>query len=328
MVNASKQMKQNKALPGTSAVVLTSTVAILLAGISHLLSVPSAVNYSSRSTNTLAYDAYNEIKTLASSQGADYVFAFKTNTHFALPNPLNRNFYLLSCTNILASGLCQPNGSNPSAWAIQAVSPRHCIYAWHTWTTYAPRTNLWFLRGGGVYTNWTIAITHITNTDIAVALMANTNPCYYRVWCNPADALVDFNYSNDVTVVVGHYASASGNVTTWTSSSFVGSNTIASSYVSLDIYPTSATLSNRVYAFGDYSTYPDHVWHVGDSSSPMWVIFHKEAVLITEATNPAGGAYLDTNRINPVMAWLSTNNGAPVYTLTPYPVAETFARLR
>jgi hypothetical protein len=328
-VNLPKIMQPCKTSWSTSLVVVISAATGLLPGtVASMSSLNDTNPAATGSTGTLAYDAYHEIKTLASSQGADCVFAFKTNGFFALPNPLNPHFYLLGCKNILASGLCQPDGSNPSAWAIQAVSPRHCLYAWHTWTTYAPRTNLWFLRGGGVYTNWTMATAHITNTDIAVTLMAKTNPCYYRVWCNAADSFVESNDANEVTVVVGHYASTSGNVTTWTTGSFVGSNTMANGFVGLGTYPTAATLSNRVCAFGDYATYPDGVWHVGDSSSPMWVILHGEAVLVTEATFPTGGAYLDPNLINPAMAWLSTNNSAPVYTLTSYPFAATFARPR
>ncbi len=239
---------------------------------------------------------------------------------------LTTNFWLRDVTNILASsqGMIQYGHLYSYATYVTPISPRHVIGASHTGGQ-GLSDSVWLLPNGTLYTNTAVVLANgqparqfIPGTDIVIALMQKTNPffCKYlpdikskvpyfrdmNATKHPAPVFVRFHLGN-----AGGYHGHPGN-TNYTHTSFISSAGGLGSFFSVPGTPT----------FGDYSK--GDRWVGGDSGGPAFAIINNEAVLVCLAYTGGGGPAIAnyTNQINAAMANLSTNNGAPVYTLTPY----------
>ena len=123
------------------------------------------------------------------TNGASGNFVWIPDNQVVTPDNLHLDpgFFLRDVTNILAASQTEisEGWSFSCANYLTAISPRFCISAAHTVNRNSDGYNghkmLWLLPGGAFYTNAAIAGLVISNADLIVCLMANTNPLFCRV---------------------------------------------------------------------------------------------------------------------------------------------------
>lgn len=293
-------------------------IALLCAG---ALAAGAAQN-SARAAGSVSLADHMAEQLRSRTNGADCDFVSKTNqVYFLLPSQprLSAHFWLRDVTNILATSVAcyEPDwtGNQPSWWVVGAclspISPRHCIATTHV-TGGALDTHLWLLPDGSFYTNSIIASTNLGG-DLTICLMSRTNPLVYRVLPDisaKVSGLRTGNYTTNkpaLAVLMHHASQNTPYITTFTAA-----------LRSPAAWCGQAT--NQV-EFGNYSL--GYRQANGDSSSPILTVINNEAVFICQVFGPMGGPApgMRTNAVNAAMAFLSTNNAAPVYQLKLYDVS-------
>ena len=251
---------------------------------------------------TLGEHMAAQLSSRTNGSGFDFI-GIKTNNSWlvAVPPVMTNNFYLRDVTNILATGHVYWDVSRQH-WSIgaclSAISPRHCVQTTHVGGF---TTNIWLLPDGTAYTNWMVGYTNLGG-DLNIVLMARTNPMFYRVMPDFSTKAKISAFSKPALGVLMHHASLGKPYVT--------------TFVTTMLYPGQFGQRYNQFEFGDYSL--GYVQVVGDSSSPMLAVIHDEAILIAQTYlgsmyGPAPG--LRVAQVNAGMNWLSTNYGAPVYTV-------------
>jgi hypothetical protein len=232
--------------------------------------------------------------------------------------PTNKpNFWLLGVTNIFAQSQIAPGMSGGLPY-LTAIAPHFCVCANHVFSgnAHLGEAFVWIRPDGSYYTNATVASANITNTDIQVVLMAQTNWTICKVLPD-ISAKVPFLRSHDVyrftPPVFVRFHQGIGRTNQFHS-------TFVSAGYSMGLFPSGAGYNpaypySRV-TFGDYSK--GDCWVSGDSSGAAFAIINGEAVLLGTAYTatycpPLG---LFTNEINAAMATLCASNGLEAETLT------------
>jgi hypothetical protein len=197
-----------------------------------------------------------------------------TNLH------MDASFFLRDVTNILAAS--QTDISKGSSYScanyLTAISPRFCVSAAHTAArnsdAYNGRKMLWLLPSGAFYTNAAIAGFVISNADLMVCLMANTNPFFCRVLPVVTNKVPALKYGQSPqNLPLPAVLFRGGDGTPEPHTAFVlsltsdGSSGVASYGSPVDSF-----------VFGGYKGHDG--WISGDSSSPAYVIINNEAALI------------------------------------------------
>jgi hypothetical protein len=242
---------------------------------------------------------------------------------FVTPPALTTNFWLRDVTNILASSVGMIRGGclNSDASFVTPISPRHVISAAHTGGQ-GLDGSVWLLPDGTLYTNTAVRSANgqpareiIPGTDIIITLMQKTNPAFCKYLpdiTSKVPAWRDGNFAtHPAPPFVRFHLNGRTGLTNHTS--FISAGRGMGSFGG--IQASNCTL------FGDYAK--GDAWVGGDSASPAYAIINNEAVLICVAYTGGGGPAIArfTNQINAVMANLSTNHAAPVYTVTSYDVS-------
>jgi hypothetical protein len=258
------------------------------------------------------------------TNGSFYFTGPVSGGNFVTRPTLATNFWLRDVTNILASsvGMIQNGHLYSDATFVTPISPRHVISAKHMGGQ-GLSPSVWLLPDGSLYTNTAVVLPDgqparefIPHTDIAVALMQKTNPFYCKYLPDITAKVAAWKTHNFTTNLAPPFVRfhLNGRTGLTNHTSFISAGR------SLGSFGGGIQISN-VIAFGDYAK--GDFWVGGDSAGPAFAIINNEAVLICVASSPLGGPPIAhfTNQINAAMAHLSTNNGAPVYQLTPYDVS-------
>lgn len=254
------------------------------------------------------------------TNGASGNFVWIPDNQVVTPDNLHLDpgFFLRDVTNILAASQTEisEGWSFSCANYLTAISPRFCISAAHTVNRNSDGYNghkmLWLLPGGAFYTNAAIAGLVISNADLIVCLMANTNPLFCRVLpavANLVPALKHGQSPQNLPLPAVLFRGGDGLPEPHTA--FV---------LSLASDGSSGTAAYGSFAggfvFGGYEGHDS--WISGDSSSPAFVIINNEAALIGVASTPLGSSSVSARlaEVNAAMAALAKAAGIPTETVT------------
>ncbi len=255
---------------------------------------------------------------------------------FATPPVINPDFWLKDVTNIEAQSLGMLSGGN--FWVghyLTAISPRHCLGVVHTGLVYTNSPSVWILPNGRLYTNQGIAY-RTDGNDAVVVLMAQTNPFFCRIFPN-ATRKIGFwqtpwpqnsypGFTNCSSPVFVRFHQGVGGIYYYTNYPWFEPTFISGSPC-LGVFQG----ETNTPLFGDYldgnggghgaTTWPGgDQWIAGDSGGAAYGIVNNEAVFVCAASSAMGGLppANKLDRLNAMMASLSTNNAAPVYSLSVY----------
>jgi hypothetical protein len=254
---------------------------------------------------TLAEHLVAQLASRTNGNTSDFLITKTNQVYFHGTPSVVSNFWLRGVTNINATSVGRIAGSTFNVGAcLSAVSPRHCITAAHV-GAYPNQPAVWILDSGELYTNTVIAWTN--SGDLMVCLMAQTNPCYYRVLPD-ITAKAQFNPALGPVPVAVRLHDASRNTPAVTS--FVSGLRGNGSF---------GAFAWGQFTFGDYAA--GDMGLVGDSSSAAICVINGESVLIgaayTAQSCPTPGTA--AANVNALMIALLPGYELSVYDLSKFP---------